>query len=470
MLPKREYYDIYPSIIPADRESEITITALERCFIFEDGAEYTVTVYPVNSDEECYHKPTTRTVLNVKAEGGVIRFKMNFTGEQEHLVLLNKGDVSVEKFNVFSLNADLYDLIPMKLDLHSHSYRSDGTRDPAALAGYYREQGYDGFALTDHNRYYPGGEIDEVYEGVNSGFLHIPGEEVHAPRSVVHIVHVGGNESVTEKYFKYPEVYDKEIEEYLSKVPSHIPEKYVGRYARAMWATDKIHKAGGIAIFPHPYWRPAGRVYNVCNEFAMLLLKSGMFDAYEIVGGMAQADMNMSVALWNELRSEGYDIPVVGSSDAHRLENSPFFPFNFTICFAEKPSTEGVVNAVKSGLSVAVETNNSDENTRQWRAYGKLRLVTYAQFLLKHYFPRIERLRAGEGVAMRAYAMHDAPKELIEMHAELADKFRTRFFGITECKVPSDEIVAFESNWRNIQRNGPKTKGSDIYATPNFQI
>ena len=72
----------------------------------------------------------------------------------------------LQKFNVFSVGEDLYGLTPLKGDLHSHSYRSDGKRDPADLAGHFREQGYDFLALTDHNRYYPGGEIDDVFKDV----------------------------------------------------------------------------------------------------------------------------------------------------------------------------------------------------------------------------------------------------------------------------------------------------------------
>ncbi|MBE6597690.1 MAG: hypothetical protein E7641_08500 [Ruminococcaceae bacterium] len=470
MLPKKELYEIYPSVVQADKKTLMTIAPLERAFIFVEGAEYSVSVADLNYDEESYYTPTSKNTFSAVAHNGVIEFEYSFCDEQEHLVILEKNGVVVENFYVYSLFEDLYVTRPMKGDFHSHSFRSDGQRDPTAIAGYYREQGYDCFALTDHNRFYSGGEIDEAYEGVNTGFIRVSGEELHTPPSVIHIVHIGGNTSVCEKYFKYPEEYNAEIEEYMKKVPADLPEKYAARYARAMWATDKIHEAGGIAIFPHPYWRPKNLVYNVCDEFAMILLKSGMFDAYEVVGGMKQPDLNRSVALWNELRAEGYDIPVVGSSDVHAIHDSKLFPFNYTIVFAKEKSAEAVVEAIKNGMSVAVEANGNDELTRQKRAYGKLRYVSYAQYLLKYFFPKLERLCEGGGVAMRAYAIGDAPRELVELHAELAERFRLRFFGQLEALRPNADMIAFENKWREVQMNGPLTKGSNIYSTPNRQI
>lgn len=253
MLPAAKNHAIWPSVVPADVPSEMTIAPCERAFLLVDGEEYRITVISVNSDEPSYYEPSARTVLFARAQDGVLRFTFTFAGEQEHTILFEKGDVKLGEFTVFSLLSDLYPLRPMKGDLHTHSFRSDGKRDPSALAGHFREQGYDFFALTDHNRFYPGGEIDEVYSGVKTGIFRITGEEVHAPESVVHIVHIGGGTSVTEQYVNHPEQFESEIEEYIKKVPADVPARYAPRYAKAMWATDKIHEAGGLAIFPHPY-------------------------------------------------------------------------------------------------------------------------------------------------------------------------------------------------------------------------
>ena len=205
-------------------------------------------------------------------------------------------------------------------------------------------------------------------------------------------------------------------------------------------------------------------MFNVCDELALILLKSGMFDAYELVGGMTQPDINRSVAMWSELRAQGLSIAVVGSSDVHGLEASPIFPNNFTICFAENNTNDAIVSAIKAHNSVAVEAVG-EEYRRQYRCYGSLRLVSYAQFLMKFYFPAMTRVCQGEGVAMRSYAMGLADAKLIELQVQQTADFRDRFFGRTEAPLPSADILAFEAKWREKQLSGPISKGSLVDTT-----
>ena len=464
MLPTPKNYAIYPSVIPADREVEITIVPCEKAFLLVEGEEYDIGITHVGADEPFYHKSQTRRFLKATAHGGVLRFTYTFPGEMEHLIFLSRGEIKMQEFNIYSLKEDLYRLRPLRGDFHSHSYRSDGKRDPAALAGHFREQGYDFFALTDHNRYFPGGEIDETYAGVKMGLTRVYGEEVHAPGSVVHIVHVGGKSGVADLYVHDREGYEAAIAEYMTRVPAHVPEEFRLRYACCMWVTDRIHEAGGLAIFAHPYWVPGGsRMVNVTTEYATMLLQSGMFDAYELVGGMGQEGVNRSVALWSDLRAEGLKISVVGSSDVHGLEKAYTFPYYSTICFAEENENDSIISAIKAGNSVAVEMTN-DEYARHYRCYGSLRLVTYAQFLLRTYFPAMTRIEQGEGVAMRAYAVGEADAQLIELQAQLADNFRKRFFGQMPPALPTPAMIAFEEKWREVQMNGPISKGSIVYT------
>jgi hypothetical protein len=73
-----------------------------------------------------------------------------------------------------------------------------------------------------------------------------------------------------------------------------------------------------------------------------------MFDAYELVGGMGQAGVNLSVALWGDLRAEGLSIPVVGSSDVHSVSVTENFPGHFTLCFAETNENDAIIAAVSA--------------------------------------------------------------------------------------------------------------------------
>jgi hypothetical protein len=229
-----------------------------------------------------------------------------------------------------------------------------------------------------------------------------------------------------------------------------------------MWATDAIHAAGGLAIFAHPYWRPAqSRVQNVKTELAIIYLTSGLFDAYELGGGMGQDGINVSLALWQELRAQGYDIPVVGSSDVHGTEKAMTFPHYFTVVFAEDNTPEKVKDAILSHRTLAVEATGV-EYERAYRAHGRHRLVTYAQFLFKNFFPTYWRLVQGEGIAMRSYAIGEAPASLVEQSAALSADYRDRFFGKKAPKLPTEQMLAFEDKWRARHLEGPTTRGSGL--------
>lgn len=466
MLPTPHNYAIWPAVVPAGQVSHMTIAATERAFLLHADVEYTLRILAVNGDEtDNYGVPVTHTYLTLQAQKGVLQFDYTFAEEMMYKLQLYKDDKMLEEMQVYALEEDLYALTPLRGDFHGHSFRSDGKRDPAALAGHYREQGYDFFSLTDHNRYYPGGEVDEVYAGVDTGFTRVLGEEVHTPGCLVHIVHVGGKKSVAANYVSDREGYEKEVLECLSRVPETVPAQYRERYARVMWATEHIHAAGGIAIFPHPYWQPTGsQVYNVHDNFAKILLTSGMFDAYELIGGMGQVGINRSVALYNDLRAEGLKLPAVGSSDVHGLKDSRYFPHSFTICFAQKNENDAIIASVKQGLCVAVEAVG-DEYQRQYRCYGALRLVSYAHFLLANYFDPMQRLCQGTGVMMRAYAMEECDACVIDGMTKVCRDWSERFFGRKAAHLPSQEICEFEGNWRAIHMKGPHTKGSQIYLS-----
>lgn len=469
MLPTPKKYTVLPRVFEAGTESEAFILAEARAFLFPEDVCYTVTVSAVNGDEPWYHKPSAWVRHDVVAKGGVLRFTHTFESEQEYQIRVWRGEICKEnlitELSVYALEKDLYALRPLRGDLHSHSYRSDGERDPAELLAYYREMGFDFQVLTDHNRYYPNAEVEKVYEGVSLGICHVKGEEVHTPTSTVHIVHVGGERSIAEIYCKDTPRYEKELEECRARVPAEIPEKQRERYAQAIWSTDRIHEAKGLAIFPHPFWRPGdNRCYNVCDDLTRALLTSGMFDAFELVGGMGVHGINRAVALWQELRAEGHDISVVGSSDVHKLEKMDF-PYHFTVLFATEKKTDAIVAAVKGGMSVAAEMSGK-EYEREFRAYGSFRLVSYAQFLFQHYFSDLQRMCQGEGVAMREYAMGRTPRETLEAQVRQTADFCDRFFGRKPPVLPDAEMLELEEKWREIHMAGPASKGSLVWVDP----
>jgi hypothetical protein len=174
MLPTVVNYRINPAVALVGKETEIKILPNERAFLFFEDAEYDLRIICADDDEVNYFAPTTARTLTLKASGGILRFSYTFEQEQEYLLILEKDAKKVAEFFLYALKDDLYALTPLRGDFHGHSYRSDAKRDPGALLGHYREMGYDFMSLTDHNRYYPGEEMDEAYEGVRLGITHIP--------------------------------------------------------------------------------------------------------------------------------------------------------------------------------------------------------------------------------------------------------------------------------------------------------
>ena len=209
----------------------------------------------------------------------------------------------------------------------------------------------------------------------------------------------------------------------------------------------------------------AARIWRRYGSDAIAIVKRNPYRLAEDVRGIGfltadQIALRMGIAKDSELRAEaGLKIPVVGSSDVHGMQGGGTFPYHFTICFAEANENDAIIEAVRSGRSVAVDAFGEDY-ARQNRCYGSLRLVSYAQFLLQRYFPARQRVCQGEGVAMRAYAIGEADKTLIEAQAAASDAFRKRFFGELPPVLPTEEMLEFEERRRAIHLAGPTTKGS----------
>ena len=454
ILSAKNAYSIWPSVVPANQLVEMTITPETAIHLLVEGKEYGIVLIPLNTDEPCHDTPGLHIELTVVAHNGVLRFTHTFDGEQEYLIRIMETETEGRELSVYALEADLYALRPMKGELHSHSRRSDGGLDPAASQGLYREYGYEFRALTDHHRYHPAREIDAVYDGVKLGIVNVHGEEIHAPDNELHIVNAGGSASVTARYIMDEAGYRREVEEYLARVPAEIPKQYRYRYASSQWICDRIHEAGGIAILAHPYWQPPNRTYQLCDELTRILLCSGMFDAVELVNGSG-VGVNRLVNLWSELRAEcGLHIPVVGSSDNHGY--SMIQPTSqrrignlFTLCFVEQASQQGLCDAIRDFRSVAVEATG-EEWSREYRCYGSLRLVSYAQYLLRWYYPRLQRLSQAEGVVMRDYAIGDADKEEVEQQVARSERFRQRFFGQLPPPTIPGRVLEREKIWGGI--------------------
>ncbi len=181
-----------------------------------------------------------------------------------------------------------------KGNLHTHSTRSDGKWEPAAVAEAYRERGYHFFSLTDHFlpvRYF-GRDSDDFItvtdtSAFNSAdFLAIHGAELHAPALVTgdlwHLVAVG------------------------------LPLDFAapGAEETALGLTKRAHAAGAFIAIAHPAW------YALTVEESLPFVPYA--HAIEIYNtGSADVDRAESWHFADQMYARGIRLGAVAADDAH---------------------------------------------------------------------------------------------------------------------------------------------------------
>jgi hypothetical protein len=432
--PELRFYRVYPSVVKAEEKTEIEIFSIHEKMHFKKES-YNIRIVPKEKrdlprNEEYRVEKNEFDEFSVKPENGRIKFEYTFHNEQEYMIVFpneNNKELYDEQFDfsfsVYSLKEDLYKLIPYKGDLHIHSTGSDGKGKPYEVASRYREKGFDFICLTDHHVYNSSKELKEMYGKTDCGLTVFCGEEVHnCDMGYFHIVNFGGNYSVNEiieadyedlkeKIFKSAENLD---------IPAGLDNK---EYAFRKWICDEIRKSGGLAIFPHPYWTYRNE-YHTETDMTLYSLKQGIYDIYEILGGCTVSGNNIQVSVYNELRAEGVDVPIVGSTDAHDIyHETSHFNHACTVVFAE--SEDKISDGIMDKMSVAVETIPGENP----RVYGKMRLIKYALFLLDNYFPVYKEYTKDLGAFMRAYGKYGDCTDGISRINKEANEYKRSFFG-----------------------------------------
>ena len=426
-------FKVTPAVVMADTESVITIESLEGSFKFYDDIIYEVSYFAqdesdVPIDEELtllgYNKK--RKTHLVRPENGKIKLKYFFAGEQEWRIHISTKeykkhanplyDEYIPYWNqlinfpengidvcIYSLKEDLYKRKPLRGDLHVHTTASDGWESPEFVCAGYRKCGRDFVAITDHNVFYASREAEQKLNFLKN-FQILKGEEVH---NGVNDIYVNEPQRVKDEIAEL----EKEIE-----VPKGLDKnEYLGR----VWMYREIKKSGGYAIHAHPYWNIG--FYHTSTKMSEAIIKNGLCDAYEIIGGVEPKENNMQVALYNDLRAAGFDIPIVGSTDSHSVLKGGHM-LRSTVVFSD----DDIIESIDKGYSTAVESLPG-ENVR---AYGKLRLVTYTHFLLENYFPLHDELCEISGRYLEEYVHgNDNVKDLILQTEEKISEFEKEFFG-----------------------------------------
>ena len=135
------------------------------------------------------------------------------------------------------------------------------------------------------------------------------------------------------------------------------------------------------------------------DEVNEVLLKRRNFDAIEVFGGydLHELESNqLEVVRYYQSQVEGVAAPAVGVSDSHSADNGSLFGWFYTIVFADQFDFSSIAQAIRANRCVAVEAVKGEFP----RIVGDFRLVKYAYFLLREFYPIHDRLCAKEGELM----------------------------------------------------------------------
>ncbi len=429
------FYDIYPKVLLTEKKTAIHIKPLSAHVAFLD-CEYTIKIFPMTYDIYSQTKPQIKS-YTATPKNGLLVFEHAFEGEQEHSIRIFKSndlDKIIVSLSVYSVKEDLYCRYPYMGDFHVHTCFSDGIESPEFVASMYRQHGFDFISITDHYRMDSSLRAIEKYKDVELDFKLYRGEEVHTPNNHVHIVNFGSDFSVNEYNRNHTEkVWDSEPkEEWFKEVESlqntleQLPEgvdPFI--HASCLLAIKKIHEGNGMAIFCHPHW--IADVYHVADSFTKFYLENNFADCFELVGGQSNKENMMQISLYNEIKSKGFNIPIVGSSDSHGTVNRKYFTESKTIVLAKSNTREDIIEAVKNLYSIAVD----EYKGQNYHVHSSYRLSSYAIFLIDNYFPLHNELCFEEGRLMRAYINGDIEaKERLELIKGQTIKLIEKYFMI----------------------------------------
>ncbi len=440
-------YAVYPSVVPADKESVITIHPLGENTRFLPDVSYTVEIRGVETFCNNYaHLPVEWVNVTPNDDGDLV-FSHRFAGEQRHALKLIRPQEDLEatpyrdvthrgKFHenkeavlyVYSLNKDLYGMRGYKGEVHCHTYESDGVQDVCHTVGNYRCAGYDFLAITDHYITMGAEKAKRVFDRAPVDMTLLIGEECHVPTEQIHAVHLGGNGSVNAYFRDNPEKATAEMEAIKAEL-THLPEPIDKTdYAWRVWIAQKARELGGLSILAHPHWIWFD-TYFMASAITRQLLRDGIYDALDIT----DQEGDTTYALWAEMQAEGLHIPVVGCTDSHFTDaNNPHRPAGnkggYTLAFAPDRSEQSLMTAIRTGRSVAVSTAGNPE-----RVQGPYRYAKFARFLLDNFFPMYQRLCHGQGVILAEYSANNVPtpetEQLLAMLNRRGEEFAQKFYG-----------------------------------------
>lgn len=329
---------------------------------------------------------------------------------------------TAEKFEIYALENDLFCLQPYKGDNHLHSWMSDGKDSPMYMAAASCRRGYDYCVITDHRYFEPSLIAKNFFEKTGVDFLIIPGEEVHSPNNKVHIINMGGDESVNDWWRNCEPEYRAAVEEELKNMHAPMSEKDRYSAAASQVIFDRIRAVNGVSILCHPCWiRPYG--FSQTEDVTDYLFDHKRFDALELIaGGAYEMGTQMQLSYYNARET----MPILGNSDAHACFGDKLEPGNYTIIFADALTANALKDSICNGMTVA---------GNEKKLYGEYRLVKYAYFLMRNFYPEHSGQRDLLGAQMLRYASSMGEAECDLVSVKPSELFATRRYSCEENKA-----------------------------------
>lgn len=207
---------------------------------------------------------------------------------------------------------DIFGKNRVKLGLHQHTTRSDGSLSPEDMTALYHENGYDAVAITDHWVYSP----VEEFAGVTA----LGGAEYHV-----------GLRDAGEGIFHI-----------LCLFADREPKLTKGE-CTAQEIIDAIHEAGGLAILAHPGWS-----LNTLDDVKAL----HGFDGVEIYNTISKwtgrADASLLIDIY---ATYGIYLPIFAADDFHRAWGGRHCinPTAFVMVEADSTDPAELKAAIKEG-------------------------------------------------------------------------------------------------------------------------
>lgn len=319
--------------------------------------------------------------------GNELFLELTWPQEDRYICKLYANNQHVKTMEVYALEDDLLMKHPFKGDHHMHTYMSDGKDSPMYMAAAACRHGYDYCAITDHKQYEPSLIARDFFAPTGVDFLVVPGEEVHSPDNPVHIINFGGHCSVNDWWRDHEDEYRAAVEQEMALItePMLDEDRYTSAASQVIF--DRIRAADGVAVLCHPQWI-VGHGFNEHEDVTDYLFDHKRFDVLELIaGGAYEIGTQMQLSYYNDREN----MPILGNSDAHGCFGDKLEPGNYTITFADALECSALKTAIRAGLTVAADAN---------RFYGDYRLVKYAYFLQRNYFPLHRRERDLLGARM----------------------------------------------------------------------